>query len=84
MGKQRSLEKLEHFRNQKKGKRRHVLECEQALNGWEKERKLAHFASTQCCSKEQVKSGEAQVESPAGLATHESTACSQKVSSSPC
>jgi len=54
------------------------LECEQVFSRWEKENKLAHFASTQCCSKEQVKSGEAQVESPAGLARHEATACSQR------
>lgn len=41
MGKQLSLEKPEPFRKQKNGKRRHVLECEQALRGWEKERKQA-------------------------------------------
>lgn len=85
VGKQLSLEKLEPFRNQKNGKGEHVLDVSRHLvdgreEGRKEERKLAHFASVQCCSKEQVKTGEAQVESPAGLARREATTWSQGVS----
>lgn len=45
------------------------------------EGKLAFVASTLCRNKgkEQAKSGEAQMENPAGLAMHEATSCSVQV-----
>lgn len=78
-GKELSLQKPEPFRNQKNGEGEHVLEYEQALNGWDKGIfSLCLYVVLQQRAGEEWR--EAQVASPAGLATHGEAVCSQRVS----
>lgn len=79
VGKQPSLQNLEHFRYQKNGEGECVLEYEPALNGWEKGIfSLFFYAVLQQRAGEEWR--EAQVGSPAGLAAHGATVCSQRAS----